>query len=238
MQRGFGMGQGKITPGAKALLVATVAASLGFAVSPEGVRAELVRWLTATDESVWHSFYLWQLVTTALIPVRPDGTLDFVGLIFQGLMLWMFLPTLESWWGRNRFLSFALWTTVAGSVAGTLVGLALPGVQAVSGIDPFVFAGVVAFGVLFSDREVRFFGAVPMTGKHLTIGMSAFVAVFIVIGQQWAEGASMAAAVLLAVGLTTGKFAPKLWYLKWKQKRIRRKLRVVRDDDDPKKWVN
>ena len=48
----------------------------------------------------------------------------------------------------------------------------------------------------------------------------------------------MAAAVLLSLGLTTGKFAPKLWYLKWKQKRIRRHLRLVKDDDEPKRWMN
>lgn len=227
-----------ITPGAKLLLIATVAASLLFAFAPRDLQIEAARWLTATDYSVWQQGYVWQLVTTALIPVRPDGTLDFVSLIFQGLMLWMFLPTLENWWGKKRFLRFALWTTLAGSIAGTLVGLALPGVHVVSGLDPFVFAGVIAFGVLFSDRQVQFFGVLPMTGKQLTIGMTAFIGLFLVIGQAWAEGASMAAAVLLALGLTTGKFAPKLWYLKWKQKRVRGKLRIVKDDDDPKRWMN
>ncbi len=227
-----------LTPGAKLLLIATVAASLLFAFAPRDLQLEAARWLTATDHSVWREGYIWQLVTTALIPVRPDGTLDFVSLIFQGLMLWMFLPTLENWWGKKRFLRFALWTTLAGSIAGTLVGLALPGIHVVSGLDPFVFAGVIAFGVLFSDRQVQFFGVLPMTGKQLTIGMTAFIGLFLVIGQAWAEGASMAAAVLLALGLTTGKFAPKLWYLKWKQKRIRGKLRIVKDDDDPKRWMN
>lgn len=237
MQRRSGFGQ-PISPGAKLLLIVTAAASLLFAISPKEIQVEVLRWVIATDHSVWKDFYLWQLVTTALIPVQPDGALDFINLLFQGLMLWMFLPALENWWGKKRFLKFALWTTLAGTIVGTLVGLALPGVHVVSGLDPFVFAGVIAFGVLFKDREVRFFGAVPMTGKHLTIGMTAFVALFIVIGQQWAEGAAMAAAVLLALGLTTGKFAPKLWYLKWKQKRIRRKLRIVKDDDEPKRWMN
>ncbi|MBT8491987.1 MAG: hypothetical protein KJO07_02910 [Deltaproteobacteria bacterium] len=237
MQRRFGLGQ-PITQGAKYLLIAMVGVSLLFALTPADVQVEMLRYLIATDHSVWKQGYIWQLLTTALIPVRPDGSLDFVSLIFQGLMLYMFLPTLENWWGTKRFLRFALWTTLAGSVAGTLVGLALPGTHVVSGLDPFVFAGVIAFGVLFADRQVQFFGVVPMTGKQLTIGMSVVVGAFLIIGQAWAEGASMAAAVLLALGLTTGKFAPKLWYLKWKQKRIRKKLRIVKDDDEPKKWMN
>ena len=119
----------KPTPGCGILLMITVGASLLFALSPENIQAEWGRWLVATDYSVWQEFKLWQLVTTALVPVDPrSGALDFVGLIFNGLMLWMFLPTLEKWWGQKRFLFFALWMTLAGSIAGTLVASFLPGV--------------------------------------------------------------------------------------------------------------
>ena len=229
----------KISPGAGLLLAATVGASVLFALVGNEMQAQWGKWLVATDQSVWSEFKLWQLVTTALVPIDPaKGTLDFVGLIFNALMLWLFLPTVEGWWGKKRFLTFALWMTLAGSIAGTLVGLALPGFHIVSGIDPVIFGGVVAFGVLFGERKVQFFGVVPMTGKQMVIGMSVFVGVFLVMGQRWAEGASMAGAMALAWAMTTGRFAPKLWYLKWKQKRIRRKLRIVKDDDEPKKWMN
>jgi hypothetical protein len=44
----------------------------------------------------------------------------------------------------------------------------------------------------------------------------------------------------MAAAVCTGKFTPKLWWLKWKQKRLRRKIKIVPDDDPkpPKKWMN
>ncbi|HET6613457.1 MAG TPA: rhomboid family intramembrane serine protease, partial [Kofleriaceae bacterium] len=163
---------------------------------------------------------------------------DFVSLLFQGLMLWLFLPALERWWGMKRFLLFALYTSVAGTVAGTLVGLATGGVF-ITGLDPFVFAGIVAYGVLYSDRKVQFFGVLPMTGKQLTIGIVGFMVLFVVLQGAWALGAANAAAMGLAWGLTSGRIRPRLWFLKLKQRRVRSKLKVMnggRARDN--KWMN
>jgi hypothetical protein len=77
-----------------------------------------------------------------------------------------------------------------------------------------------------------------MTGKQLMIGIIAFVSLFVLIGQEWALGVSYAAAMGLAWLLTNGKWTPRIWWLRRKQKKLRRHLRVVRDDDDPKHWIN
>jgi hypothetical protein len=239
-QRQFG--RQRITRGALYLLIATTGVSLLFAFTPVETQARIARWIIATDESVWKELHLWKLVTTALIPLAPHESgvaLDFLGLIIQGVMLWFFLPALEGWWGMRRFLFFALWTCLAAAVVGTLVGLAIPGVDFVSGLDPLTLGGIVAFGVLYSDHPVRFFGAVPLTGKQLAIGFTVVFGLIVLIGQRWAEGASMAGAMGLALLLTNGKWTPKLAYLKWKQKRIRKKLKVIQGGDkEPKKWVN
>ncbi len=217
-----------------------------FLLSGEQAQARLASWLVATDKSVWADYKLWQLFTSPLL--EPQ----LISLLFEGFMLWTFLPQLEKWWGAKRFLIFAGYTSVAAVAVGTLVGTLLTPVATkvggavvlgypVGGLDSFIFAGIVAYGVLFSDRKVQFFGVLPMTGKQMAIGISLFALAFILIGQQWADGSAMATAMLLAFLVTTGRLAPKLWYLKSKQKRMRKHLRVVGGkggEKATKKWVN
>jgi membrane associated rhomboid family serine protease len=234
------MGQAQITRGALYLLFVTVGLSLVFLISTDAVRADLVYWLAASGHTVWSELRIWQLLTSPLLET------SFISLLFQGFALWMFLPALERWWGMKRFLLFALYTSLVGTVAGTLVGLALGGVHElhfVTGLDPFVFSGIVAYGILFSNQQVQFFGVLPMTGKQLTIGIVAFVALFILIGQAWVDGAALAASMLFTWAMVSDRFAPRLWLLKAKQRRLRRRrghLQVVEDKrpGDKKRWMN
>lgn len=225
----------RITRGALYLLIAEVAVSLLFLASEGDLKAELTRWLVATDQSVWSEGKIWTLVTSSI--VQPD----FIALIFHALILWMFVPVIERWWGLKKFLFFALYISVAANLAGTLVGLAMPGIQVVAGLDPFIYATFIAYGILYSDQHVQFFGVLPMTGRQLMLGITAFVLLLIIFTQDWARGGAYVTAMLLAAGMVTGKLNPRLSYLKWKQRRIRRKLKVMtggRKDDDDKKWMN
>jgi membrane associated rhomboid family serine protease len=230
--------QARITRGALTLLVALAVASLGFLLAPTSTQASLAEVLIATPDSIWHRFSLWQLVTSPLI--QPD----FIKLLFEGFLLFMFLPALERWWGKKRFLLFALYTSVAGVLVGTGVGALLGGVHGVtpvSGLEPFIFASILAFGVLYANQPVQFFGVLPMTGKQMAIGITAFTAVFIVIGQKWVEGAAQGSAMLLALLMTSSRSSPKLYWLKWKQRRMRSKFSVVdggRRKRDEKRWLN
>lgn len=224
--------QMRITQGALWLLFAEGGLSLVYMLLGQEQRGLIVEWLAATTHNVWEQGKIWTLATGALLQV------ELLVLIFHGLILWLFVPTLERWWGTKRFLKFALWTSLAGTVAGTLAGLALPGTTHIGGLDPFIYGSIVAFGILYADRPVQFFGVLPMTGKQLMIGIIAFVSLFVLLGQEWALGCSYAAAMGLAWLLTNGRWTPRIWWLRRKQKKLRRHLRVVRDDDDPKHWVN
>src|SRR5687767_8701641 len=229
--------QARISRGALYLLFATTGLSMVYLLGGDEVRLRLLEALAASGLTVWGDLKVWQLLTTALL--EPS----FVSLLFQGFALWMFLPALERWWGMKRFLLFALWTSLAGAAAGTLVGWLLGGghsLVVVGGLDPFVFGGIVAYGILFSTQQVQFFGVLPMTGKQLTWGIIGFVGLFILIGQAWVDGAAMAAAMILAWMMVSERFSPQLWLLKGKQKRLRRKshLSLVKDKPEPKRWMN
>lgn len=228
---GFALGQHKITKGAFYLLVAELSVSLIFLLMEDTVRIEMARWITANSVQVWHDFKLWTLATTALM------NHELIALLFHGVILWLFVPVLERWWGTKKFLLFALYTSVAGALAGTLLGLAITDATPVVGLDAFIYASIVAYGLLYSRQQVQFFGVLPMTGRQLMIGIIAVGALFVLLGQRWVLGASYAAAMLLAWLMVSGKWTPKLWYLRWRQKRLRSRLRIVRDDDE-KKWLN
>lgn len=222
----------RITRGALYLLFIEVGLSLVYLMSKADVRAGIANWLVASPQTVWVDFKIWTLVTSSLLEVQ------FVALIFQGFILWMFVPTLERWWGTKRFLYFVLWTSMATTVVGTLVAYSLDQQIAIAGLSGFIYASIVAYGVLYSAQPVQFFGVLPMTGKQLMWGIIAFVTLFVLLGGMWAQGAGWGSSMVLAWLMTSGKWSPKLWMLKRKQKKLRRHLRLVKDDDDPKKWLN
>jgi membrane associated rhomboid family serine protease len=224
--------QMRITRGAMYLLFAEVGLSLVYLLSSRDAQHHLASWLLTSADQVWREFKIWTLLTSAIIEV------ELISLIFHGLILWMLLPTLERLWGTRKFLLFALWTALAGNIAGTLVGLALGSAVTLAGLDAVIFAAIVAFGILYAKQPVQFFGVIPMTGKQMTIGICAFVGLFIVLGQQWVLGASYVAAMVTAWMLVSSTWHPRLWYMRWKHRRARRKLTVVRGGGDRNQWLN
>lgn len=219
----FDRSQLRITRVAMLLLFALAGVSLVFAMQKDPGKLRMYEWLVPTGEHVWREGKVWTLLT------GPFIEMSLVSLIFQGLMIWMMLPALERWWGPKRFALFVGLTAVAGSLAGTLVDLALGRKVPVPtvGLDPTLFAAAIAFGILYARQPIQFFGVLPMTGRQFMYGMIALVAAFVLIGQDWVGGASMGAAMLIAAGLTTGKLDPIATYRRWRYERARAHLKVV-----------
>jgi len=223
----------RITRGAMWLLFVELGVSIVWLLLDKATRLEMARWTLATSDGVWREGKVWTLVTSPLLQPEP------LSLVFHALILWMFVPTLERWWGTARFLKFALYTSLAGTIAGTAAGALIGGPWMIAGLDPFIFASIVAFGVLYAHQPVQFFGVLPLTGRQLMYGIIAFTALFVLLGQEWALAVAYAASMGLAWLMTSGKWTPKLAWLRWKQRRVRRKLKVVRGGGDDKgRWVN
>jgi membrane associated rhomboid family serine protease len=222
-QRRFDVSQLRITRGALILLFAQVGFSLVWLVSNREVRADILTWTAASADSVWREGKVWTLLTSAVLET------SFFGLILGALVLWWFVPTLERWWGIKRFLIFALVTSLVGNLFGTLAGLGLDRAEPVEmiGYDPFIYASIIAFGILYARQPVQFFGVLPMTGRQLMYGIIGFVALFILLGRQWELGAGYAAAMVTGGLLAAGKWNPRLWWYKWRHNRVRKKLEVL-----------
>ena len=177
--------------------------------------------------------HVWKLLSTTLV------TLDVWTLVFDCLVLWLFLPALEDWWGTRRFLWFFVWTSLVGNTVGALVGLALAPEHALGGITPFVLASLVAYGVLWSDRVVNLWGVFPIKGRALAIGVAVLLALWVLFRAAWIEGAAFFSAMGLAWAMTKGVWTPNLWWLRYRRWRLRRRYKVI-DGGKPndKRWMN
>lgn len=220
-QRRFDKSQLRITRGALILLFAQLGLSLVWLLSDVGVRGGMEEWLVASGTSVFREGKVWTLVTSAVLEN------SFPSLLLGALVLWLFVPTLERWWGIKRFLIFAAVTSIGGTLAGSLAGLATGRDVAVVGYDPFIYASIVAFGILYARQPVQFFGVIPMTGRQLMIGIIGFVSLFVILGQQWELAAAYAVAMTTGGLLAAGKWNPRLWWYRWRHNRVRKKLEVL-----------
>jgi membrane associated rhomboid family serine protease len=203
--------------------------------TPDG-RRMISEWITATPMNVFENFRVWTLGTSPFLET------SFISLLLHVVMLWMFIPTLERFWGTPRFIRFFAITSVIGTLGGTLAGLATGHNIPIPGLSPFIYASVVAFGIIYARQPVQFFGVLPLTGRQLMFGFMGFVALFVVLQQFWELGAAYAAAMLAAAVMTSKKWSPALAWRRWRIARARAKLSVIDGGKpkprDEKKWLN
>jgi hypothetical protein len=224
---------GGLTPTIKKLLIVVGAAALVWLLGGRPVQAEMVRWLVLDPASLARG-EVWKLVTTAF--VNPD----MLGLIFDVLLMWLFVPVLERWWGSKRFISFFFATTIVGNLVAALAGLVLgKDLVVIAGLNAFAYASIAAFGVLFANHPVALFGAIQMKGKTLALGMLAVAVVLTLVDKAWVWGAGALSAMALAYLMTTGRFTPNLWWLKLRRYWLKRRYRVIDGGKkDPERWIN
>ena len=230
-----------ITKGALVIAGLELGLSLVWLLSNQDARISFAEYMFATPENVYGLGRVWTLVTS------PFLELNFLGLILHMMMLWMFVPTLERFWGTGRFYRFVAITSIAGTVFGTLAGLALGQSHvAIAGLNPFIYGAVVAFGIIYAKQPVQFFGVLPLTGRQLMYGFIGFQLLFVTLQGLWAQGAAIAAAGIAAALMTSKRFSPGLVWRRWKISRARAKLTVMQGGQtgkpagkrDEQKWLN
>jgi membrane associated rhomboid family serine protease len=230
----------RITRGALIIAGIELGVSLVWLLCDLPTRALLAQWIEATPANVFEHGRVWTLATS------PFLARDFLPLLLDVMMLWMFVPTLERFWGTARFYRFVAITSLAGTAAGCALGLALghPAV-AIGGLSPFVYASIVAFGIVYARQPVQFFGVLPLTGRQLMYGFLAFVTLFVLLQQAWEHGAAFGAAMLAAAIITSKRWSPGLAWKRWRIARARARLKVmsggkghVPPSRDEHKWLN
>jgi membrane associated rhomboid family serine protease len=239
-RRKFQFGSLGITRGALIIAGLELGLSLVWLLSNVEARASIASYILATPHNVFEAGRVWTLATSPFLEI------DFIGLILHIIVLWMFVPTLERFWGTARFYRFVAITSLVGTVVGTLVGLALGEMNsAIHGLNPFIYASIVAFGIIYARQPVQFFGVLPLTGRQLMYGFIGFLILFVGLQQLWAQGAAFAAAMVTAALMTSKRWSPGLALKRWRIQRARAKLTVMQGGQPPKpgprdqnKWLN
>ena len=217
----------RITRGALFLLGAQVALSLLWLMGDAELRRMFSEWLVASPSQVFEEYRVWTLATSPLLET------NFLSLLLVGFMLWSFVPTLERFWGTPRFLRFVAITSVIGTLAGCLVGLATGRDVALIGFSPLIMAAVVAFGLIYARQPVQFFGVLPLTGRELMWGLVAVFALATLLQQHWEAGAAQAAAALTSAVMVSKRWSPSLAWKRWRLARARRRLSVIEGGAKP-----
>lgn len=221
------LSQLRITPGAMVIACLNIVMSLVWLAGDLGTKAKLSEWVIASPSNVFEHGRVWTIATTVLF--EPQ----LLALIINMFVLWAFVPTLERFWGTPRFYRFFAITSLAGVVAGLLVGLALGRDTPIFGLTPFTLAAVVAFGVIYARQPVQFFGVLPLTGRQLMFGFLAVQALWTLLGAHWEQGATYAGACIAAAVITSKRWSPGLAWKRWRIARARRRLSVIEGGAKP-----
>jgi membrane associated rhomboid family serine protease len=230
----------RITRGALIVAGLELGLSLVWLLADLATRAQLSQWLEATPANVFQHGRVWTLATGVFLER------DFIALILHITVLWMFVPTLERFWGTNRFYRFVAITSLVGTLAGCAFGLLTGELNVpISGLNPFIYASIVAFGIVYARQPVQFFGVLPLTGRQLMYGFLAFLALFVVATKAWENGVAFGAAMLAAAIMTSKRWSPGLAWKRWRIARARARLKVMSGGKGPvppardeHKWLN
>lgn len=119
-------------------------------------------------------FAVWQLVTYMFLH-DPYG---FSHILFNMLTLWMFGRDLEHDWGRRAFLKYYFLCGIGAGIC-VVIGNALFGTlnTRTIGASGAIYGLLLAFGVLYPDREVLLSFLFPIKAKYfvMIIGAIAFL---------------------------------------------------------------
>jgi membrane associated rhomboid family serine protease len=237
----FGMGGG-IPPAVKQLLIVNTAAFVGTMLLQAMGAGTPVRYLMLTPFAVTHLFYLWQPVTYLFL----HG--GFFHILFNMLTLWMFGSDLERAWGTRRFLFYYFLTGVG---AGLCVVLVSPSsTVATLGASGAIYGLLLAFGMMYPDRQILFFMIFPIPAKIfvMILGAIAFLSALSMPGDTVSHVGHLGGLLFGFVFLRMrGRwFDVRNSYYRWKRQRLQRKFQVYqtkRDREegrpsDPDRWVN
>lgn len=183
----------------------------------------------------------WRLVTW---PFFQD---DPFTLLFAGLILWQLGQQLSYAWSERRFVSRFLGYTIGAAVGATLLALVWDNASAIAhvGVWPVTMALVVAWAMLYPERQVNIWGVLPLTGRTLAM-LVAFATVLYAIARGFAAFTPHLIAIAIAWVQARGFGGRRLrrqaqqWWAEREMRRRAKHLKVVRKNgpNDRPRWMN
>lgn len=202
--------------------------------------ASVVSWLPVQTSDVLDG-QVWRLLTYGLMHHLADP----FHLLINGFMIFLFGRELEERWGSGRYAFFMGATVFLGGVFVVLSGLLFQSNASAIGASAFAEGLTVAWGLIYRDRPIRLFFALPIKGIHL-VWFALFMWLLQAVSTSPTSAAAHLGGIVMAFILVMGVWRPnavKLWFQTAMQKfglRKKPKLYVVpgpgKGPDG--KWVN
>ncbi len=230
---------GIFLPGPVAWLIGLVLFLSAFGSLLERLGVPILQYSILQVDRVWAG-EVWRLVTWAPIELSP------LGLVFGVLLLYFIGPDLLRRWGTRRFFTlFFGGAAVVGALTALIGQFVWYDVARVRhmGLWPMEEAMIIAWAVLFRDRQILLFFAVPVAGRNL-IGLTiATTVVFAALGGFYAFVPHFLAELgaLLYMDVISVRSWTARARLAWFQHRYRRrtaKLTRIDREDEPPRWTH
>jgi membrane associated rhomboid family serine protease len=112
------------------------------------------------------SGWIWQVIT---YPFLHSGLFH---LLFNLLVIWTVGADLEALWGPKTFLGFSFVAAIGGAIfyaVFSLIGLGTSPFHPMIGSSAVVYGLLLAYGILFGEREMYFFMLFPMPAKYFVL---------------------------------------------------------------------
>ncbi|MCR9141153.1 MAG: rhomboid family intramembrane serine protease [bacterium] len=111
-----------------------------------------------------------QILTHPLLPSSPTIFGGLIEVFFHSIVFYFFGSELERTWGRHNFLKF-VYVGLLGGVGLGLVVYLIPGgyTGPLFGMDAAIGAVLVAYAILWPDRQVLLFFVIPIRMKWMVL---------------------------------------------------------------------
>jgi len=235
-----------VSPWVKKLIIFNVGIWFFLQVLLEGLilgQGAISAFLSLTPKLTIEYFFIWQPFTYMFLHSN-----SVFHILFNMISLWFFASELEYRWGAKAFLKYYLICGV-GAALVYLMGVVAVGLY--QGREPFVygipvigasgavFGILLAYGILFGERVIYFFGVFPIKARYFVMIIGAIEVVSLL---NSGLGGSQVANLAHIGGLVSGYVYLVIWtrflQKRWrgaKKSKGRRNLRLVVNNTDKKK---
>ena len=197
-------------------------------------------WFGLVPDKVILDFHVWQFATYMFI--HSAGVFH---LLFNMLFLWFLGSELEQLWGKRFFLTYYLVCGVGAALiytAGAFIyylitnqdqPLGIP----VVGASGAIYGILLAYGILFGDRIIYFFGIFPMKAKFFVMILGGMDFLMLMNAGMNSKVANLAHLGGIIAGYLFLVFYPRIRdrWLRRQTKARGRNLKLVVDNDIPPK---
>lgn len=133
-------------------------------ITGDGVPVEYILTRYFALMPLGQGFQIWQLITYQFMHH------DFMHILFNMFILWMFGMEIENVWGPRKFLLYYLTCGVGAGLMHVLLSPMLTGVMLPTvGASGAIYGVMIAFAMLFPDRYIFLYFLIPVKAKYLIV---------------------------------------------------------------------